>query len=42
LSQKGIKEHQAIYDAILKQDVKLAKQKMKEHFSVLYQYCYNI
>jgi GntR family transcriptional repressor for pyruvate dehydrogenase complex len=42
LSQKGIKEHEAIYDAIFKQDVKLAKQKMKEHFSVLYQYCYNI
>lgn len=42
LSQKGIKEHQDIYDAILKQDVKLAKQKMKDHFSVLYQYCYNI
>lgn len=42
LSQKGIKEHEAIYDAIVKQDVKLAKQKMKEHFSVLYQYCYNI
>jgi GntR family transcriptional repressor for pyruvate dehydrogenase complex len=42
LSQKGIEEHQAIYDAIFKQDVKLAKQTMKEHFGVLYQYCYNI
>jgi len=42
LSKKGIKEHQDIFDAIKKQDPKLAKQKMKEHFSVLYQYCYNI
>lgn len=42
LSQNGIIEHQDIYDAIFKQDVKLAKQKMKDHFSVLYQYCYNI
>ena len=42
LSQKGIREHEAIYEAIVKQDVKLAKQKMKEHFGVLYQYCYNI
>ncbi len=38
----GIKEHDAIYNAIKKQDPKLAKQKMKEHFKVLYQYCYNI
>ncbi|MEO1030944.1 MAG: FadR/GntR family transcriptional regulator [Bacteroidota bacterium] len=42
LATKGIQEHQAIYDAIKQQDPKLAKQKMKEHFSVLYQYCYNI
>jgi GntR family transcriptional repressor for pyruvate dehydrogenase complex len=42
LSQEGIKDHQEIFDAILKQDPKLAKQKMKEHFKVLYQYCYNI
>ena len=41
LATKGIDEHQAIYDAIKSQDPKLAKQKMKEHFSVLYQYCYN-
>lgn len=37
----GIKEHTEIYEAIKTQDPKLAKQKMKEHFSVLYQYCYN-
>lgn len=42
LAQKGIAEHQAIYKAIKDQKPQLAKQKMKEHFSVLYQYCYNI
>jgi GntR family transcriptional repressor for pyruvate dehydrogenase complex len=40
LAQKGIEEHQAIYDAIEKKDPQLAKQKMKDHFSELYQYCY--
>lgn len=38
----GIKEHEAIYDAIRAGDAKLAKQKMKDHFRILYQYCYNI
>jgi GntR family transcriptional repressor for pyruvate dehydrogenase complex len=38
----GIKEHTAIYEAIIAQDPQLAKQKMKEHFKALYQYCYNI
>ena len=42
LAKQGINEHQEIYDAIEQQNPKLAKQKMKEHFSVLYQYCYNI
>ena len=42
LSRQGIEEHNAIFDAIKKQDPKLAKQKMKDHFNVLYQYCYNI
>lgn len=42
LSQRGITDHQAIYDAILNQDSKLAKQKMKDHFKELYSYCYNI
>lgn len=39
---RGIQEHMDIYEAIKKQDSKLAKEKMKEHFKVLYQYCYNI
>ena len=42
LSHEGIKEHKAIFKAIEKGDPKLAKQKMKEHFKVLYQYCYNL
>lgn len=37
----GIKEHTEIYEAIKAQNPDLAKQKMKDHFSVLYQYCYN-
>jgi GntR family transcriptional repressor for pyruvate dehydrogenase complex len=39
-SQIGINEHIEIYEAIKKQDPILAKQKMKDHFSLLYQYCY--
>lgn len=42
MSVLGIQEHTEIYEAIKKQDPKLAKQKMKDHFSVLYQYCYNV
>ncbi|WP_290698731.1 FadR/GntR family transcriptional regulator [Lacinutrix sp.] len=42
LATQGIKEHQEIYDAIKNQNPTLAKEKMKEHFSVLYQYCYSI
>ena len=38
----GIKEHTEIYEAIKKQDTNLAKQKMKDHFNTLYQYCYNV
>lgn len=38
---KGIDEHQAVFDAIVKQDPTLGKAKMKEHFKALYQYCYN-
>jgi GntR family transcriptional repressor for pyruvate dehydrogenase complex len=38
----GIEEHTNIYEAIKKQDPGLAKQKMKDHFNVLYQYCYKI
>lgn len=42
LAQRGIKDHEAIFDAILKQDPRLAKEKMKEHFKELYTYCYNV
>ena len=38
----GIQEHTDIYNAIKDQDPKLAKQKMKVHFKVLYHYCYNV
>ena len=38
---KGIKEHEAIFEAIELQDSTLAKTKMKKHFKALYQYCYN-
>ena len=38
----GVQEHVAIYEAIIAQNPQLAKQKMKEHFKALYQYCYNI
>lgn len=37
----GIEEHKEIYKAIEQQDPVMAKQKMKEHFKILYQYCYN-
>ncbi len=37
----GIQEHTDIYEAIKTQDPKLAKEKMKAHFKMLYQYCYN-
>ena len=37
----GIEEHEAIYEAIKNQDPQEAKLKMKEHFKVLYQYCYS-
>lgn len=38
----GIQEHQEIYEAIVKRDTKMAKEKMKAHFKILYQYCYNV
>ncbi len=37
----GIQEHTDIYEAIKIQDPKLAKEKMKAHFKMLYQYCYS-
>ncbi|NRD24414.1 FadR family transcriptional regulator [Winogradskyella litoriviva] len=42
LANIGIKEHYEIYNAIKEQNPSLAKQKMKEHFKALYQYCYNV
>ena len=41
-SLQGIEEHRAIYNAIEQQNPQIAKQKMKDHFSELYHYCYNI
>ena len=41
-AQKEIQEHRDIYNAIVDQDPKLAKEKMKVHFKMLYQYCCNI
>ncbi len=38
----GIQEHKDIYEAIKKGDTKLAKETMKAHFKILYQYCYNV
>jgi len=42
LSRMGIQEHHDIYNAIKDKNPQLAKKKMKAHFKVLYQYCYNI
>jgi GntR family transcriptional repressor for pyruvate dehydrogenase complex len=36
----GIQEHEDIFQAIKNQDPKRAKEMMKIHFKVLYQYCY--
>jgi GntR family transcriptional repressor for pyruvate dehydrogenase complex len=36
----AIDEHQAIVDAIRAKDPSRAEEKMKEHFRILYQYCY--
>lgn len=38
----GIKEHEEIFEAIKNQNPQEAKQKMKDHFKVLYEYCYNV
>ena len=39
---RGIKEHGDIFNAIKEQNPQLAKEKIKVHFKMLYQYCYNI
>ncbi len=36
----AIDNHKEIYESIKNQDPQLARQKMKDHFEVLYQYCY--
>ncbi|SNR27398.1 GntR family transcriptional regulator, transcriptional repressor for pyruvate dehydrogenase complex [Maribacter sedimenticola] len=41
-SFKAIQEHNDIFEAIKAQDIQKAKEMMKVHFNVLYQYCYNI
>lgn len=41
MALRGIDEHEEIYKAIEEQNPKKAKDKMKAHFRVLYQYCYN-
>lgn len=38
----GIQEHIDIYEAIKAQDPQLAKEKMKVHFKMLYEYCYEL
>jgi GntR family transcriptional repressor for pyruvate dehydrogenase complex len=38
----SINEHEAIYEAIKNQNSQLAKLKMKEHFKVLYHFCYGV
>lgn len=42
LARSGIKEHKEIFEAIKTQKPQEAKKKMKAHFNVLYQYCYNV
>lgn len=41
LSMQGIQEHENIFQAIKDQNPKKAKEMMKVHFKVLYQYCYH-
>lgn len=42
MARSGIKEHQDIYNAIKNQNPLEAKEKVKVHFKMLYQYCYNV
>ena len=42
MARSGIQEHQDIYNAIKNQNPIEAKEKVKVHFKMLYQYCYNI
>lgn len=38
----GIKEHEAVFEAIKNKDPEAARQRMKDHFKILYQYLYDI
>jgi GntR family transcriptional repressor for pyruvate dehydrogenase complex len=38
----GIQEHNEIYEAIKEQNPVLARNRMKQHFKLLYQYCYDV
>lgn len=40
IAMNAIDEHRAIVNAIKNRDADMAASKMKEHFNVLYQYCY--
>lgn len=40
-SLKGIQEHADIYEAIEEQNPSKAKEKMKAHFKMLYEFCYH-
>ncbi|MCB4797250.1 FadR/GntR family transcriptional regulator [Neotamlana laminarinivorans] len=42
LDELRILEHAEIYEAIKERNPQLAKEKMKKHFKMLYQYCYDI
>ena len=42
MAYSAIEEHRLVYEAIKDQNPRLAKQRRKEHFKALYQYCYNI
>ncbi|MBI9042106.1 FadR/GntR family transcriptional regulator [Lutibacter sp.] len=42
MARSGIQEHQDIFNAIKNQNPVEAKEKVKVHFKMLYQYCYNI
>ncbi|MBA4743716.1 MAG: FadR family transcriptional regulator [Muricauda sp.] len=39
-SLMAIEEHEDVFEAIRDQDPKRAREKMKIHFNILYQYCY--
>ncbi|MBT8292667.1 MAG: FadR family transcriptional regulator [Eudoraea sp.] len=42
LAFRGIQEHEDIFQAIKEKNPGLAKEKIKVHFKMLYQYCYNV